>query len=148
MHPNAVRRAAHAWHPSAEYRPELARVQVPPAPLDMIVDRAHRSAVWASMRGPRGGPDPHIDLARLHAELDALDQPWGRQPQNCLIQRPVFRPTSRPKGLARSYTPTLFPEEPHFEGRCTGVSHRRAGEIADAGDCGMHMDTWGGSKTW
>src|SRR6185312_11595597 len=96
----------HSGYQATEAGGELAGVQVPPAPLDSKIERRGRSAERTPEDSPRRFPNP--DVHRVHglAQLHPLDHPRGTEPEDGLIQLPVFH--ASPPG-ARSARETTYP---------------------------------------
>src|SRR3989449_2537706 len=98
---HAVGRALHAGHTRVESGLELARVEMPPLPLPMIVDRARGLAFGTRRRRALGAGQPNVHGAARDIQLDPLHRPRRLHPQDRRVQLPVpHRPTSSASSAA------------------------------------------------
>src|SRR5436190_3831827 len=131
---HAVGRALHAGHPRVESGLELARVEMPPLPLPMIVDRARGLAFWTRRRRALGAGQPHVHGPARDLQLDPLHRPRRLHPQDRRVQLPVpHRPTSSASSAAGTIAGGV--SDGH-------VTHTRSGRATD--DNGhYHFAAWG-----
>lgn len=108
-----MRQALHARHARAEHRRELTGVEMPPAPLGASIHGRTRPALRAGEHRPRRLLHPHVHRLLAFPELAPRHDPRRGQPQDRLVQLPIFH--AAPPGWSswpRSYPPTQFPDEP------------------------------------
>ena len=86
---DAVRRARGPGNPCARQRAKLARVEIPPAALDVIIDRRRLCTRRTSERRPRRRAGPDVHFLRIGLQLHALDVSRHLRSQNRLLQRSV-----------------------------------------------------------
>src|SRR6266478_5346209 len=80
---------------------ELARVEMPPLPLPMIVDRARGLAFGTRRRRALGAGQPNVHGPARDIQLDPLHPPRGLHSQDRRVQLPVpHRPTSSASSAA------------------------------------------------
>ena len=90
-HPNSMLRTAGTRRLGVEDRPVLARVQMPPKPLAVVVvQKAFRLALRACPRGLGFVPQIHMDFPLLKSQLHPLHTPRRGDTQNLLIQLRVL----------------------------------------------------------
>src|SRR5205823_12157919 len=98
---HAVRGAVDAGYACVQPSLELARVEMPPLPLPMVIDRARGLALGARCRRPLGAGQPDVHGPARDIELDALHRPRRLHPQDRRVQLPVpHRPTSSASSAA------------------------------------------------
>src|SRR5207244_12858451 len=97
----AVRGAVDAGHACVQPSLELARVEMPPLPLPMVVDRARGLALGAGRRRALGAGQPDVHGPARDIELDPLHRPRRLHPQGRPVPLPVpHRPTSSASSAA------------------------------------------------
>src|SRR5206468_11965537 len=98
---HAVGRALHAGHTRVESGLELARVEMPPLPLPVVVDRARGLAFGTRRRRALGAGQPHVHGPARDIQLDPFHRPRRLHPQDRRVQLPVpHRPTSSASSAA------------------------------------------------
>lgn len=110
--------ARHPRHARVKPSLKLARVQVPPLSLPVIVDRRALSALRALRLGAFLPFQPHVNRLLLRIELDPLDLPRLAQAQN----RPVQLPVSHRSVSPRDRTPSPLPSSTHMRSGRTEYS--------------------------
>ena len=83
---HAMRRTVDAGDAGVQPRLKLARVEVSPLSLAVVVDRLRRLALWALRRSALVARQPHVHRAAGHIELDPLHPPRGLHPQDRRVQ--------------------------------------------------------------